>query len=95
MSTYCGRIHVSDDGTPAMKRLAEKIEDRIDIAACAYRWAKGVSAYPWTSGLSIEECTQIRARVRFLGRAANGSSLTGICDAADEAALRVFAALPL
>lgn len=95
MAEYCGRIHAPDTASPKMKRQCEKVEDRIDIAACAYQWAAGVTAYPWTSGLTVEERKRIRDRVRRLGVVSNGRGVEPVRDARDEAALAVFAVLPL
>ena len=95
MADYCGRIHVSDQGTLEMKRRAERIEDRIDIAVCAYVWASGEAAYPWTTKFSLEECKKIRERVKVLARVANGHGDVEILDARDEAAMAVLSVLSL
>lgn len=95
MADYCGRIHVSDKGTLEMKRRCERVEDRIDIAVCAYQWAAGVRAYPWTSGLSVEECKKIRDRVRRLAVISNGRGIDVVRDVRDEAAMAVLSVLPL
>ena len=95
MADYCGRIHVSDQGTHEQKRRAEKIEDRVDIAACAYVWSAGKAAYPWTASFSLEECKKIRERVKVLARVANGYGDVEILDVRDEAAMAVLSVLSL
>lgn len=88
-------IENNDEREARLQRQCERVEDRIDIAACAYQWAAGISAYPWTHGLTPEKRREIRERVRQLGKVANGHGLLGLCNASDEAALAVFHVLPL